>query len=137
MRVFGLLLLFFISIVNLKAQQPSLDSLLQLEKTYLRDDSTRAKLLNDIARRYYAIDPNIGIKYAEKAIRLGEKLPDRKFLAGAYSVMGANTLTLADYPRALENYQKALEINEKLGNVQGVGNNYNNIGLVYYSIFDY
>ncbi|MDX1912774.1 MAG: tetratricopeptide repeat protein, partial [Saprospiraceae bacterium] len=30
-----------------------------------------------------------------------------------------------------------LDINQRLGNVQAVGNNYNNIGLVYFSIFDY
>lgn len=118
-------------------QQSQLDSLLRLEKNYLQEDTVRAKLLNEIARRYYAIDPSRGITYAEKGIRLGEKLPDKKFLASAYSAMGANTLTAADYPAALDNYQKALEINERLGNLQGIGNNYNNIGLVYYSIFDY
>lgn len=137
MHRIGLCFLFCIGVFSAWAQQPSLDSLLRMEKSYLQEDTVRARLLNDIARRYYSIDPNTGIRFAEKAIRLGEKLPDKKFLASAYSAMGANTLTLADYPRALEHYQKALEINERLGNLQGVGNNYNNIGLVYYSIFDY
>ena len=137
MRRLGRVFLFIFAAWNVQAQQPSLDSLLGVEKTYLREDSIRAKLLNDIARRYYAIDPSVGIRYAEKGIQLGEKLPDKKFLAGAFSAMGANTLTLADYPAALENYQKALDINQRIGNLQGMGNNYNNIGLVYYSIFDY
>lgn len=137
MQRYGLLFLLLLAALKVQAQQPSLDSLLQLEKTYLQEDSIRAKLLNDIARRYYAVNPGIGIRFAEKGIQLGAKLPDKKFLAGAYSAMGANTLTQADYPTALENYQKALEINEQLGNLQGIGNNYNNIGLVYYSIFDY
>jgi len=51
--------------------------------------------------------------------------------------MGGNNLSQADYPAALENYQKALEINDRLGNWQGIGNNYNNIGLVYYAVLDY
>jgi class 3 adenylate cyclase/tetratricopeptide (TPR) repeat protein len=119
------------------AQQISLDSMLRLEKTYLKEDSVRAKLLNDIARRYYAVNPNQGVLFAEKGIRLGEKLPDKKWLAGAYSALGSNRLSMADYPAALDNYQKSLEINRQLGNLQAVGNNYNNIGLVYFSIFDY
>jgi adenylate cyclase len=132
-----LLFLFIVTASKGRAQQHVLDSLLRLEKTYLKEDTVRAKLLTDIARRYYSIDPGVGTRYAAKGIQLGEKIPDKKFLAGALSAMGANKLTQADYPAALENYQKALQINERLGNLQGVGNNYNNIGLVYYSIFDY
>ena len=133
----GLLFLLLFAALPLLAQQRQLDSLLQLEKSYLKEDSVRAKLLTDIARRYYNSDPNAGLKFAEKAVRLSEKLPEKKFLAGAFSALGGNHLSLADYPAALENYQKALEINERLGNLQGIGNNYNNIGLVYFSIFDY
>lgn len=134
---FGFLLLFFLIAINGQAQQQPLDSLLQLEKTYIQEDTVRAKLLTDIARRYYSLNPNIGIVYAEKAIQLAKKLPDQNFLAKAYSVMGTNKLVQADYTYALENYQKALAINERLGNQQAIANNNNNIGLVYYSIFDY
>jgi adenylate cyclase len=133
----GLLLLLLLLSWKGYAQQRQLDSLLQVEKTYLQEDTVRAKLLNDLARRYYTIDPSVGIQFAQKGVRLGEKLPDKKFLAGALSALGGNYLTQADYPPALENYQKALEINQRIGNLQGIGNNYNNIGLVYYSIFDY
>ncbi|HLP94457.1 MAG TPA: adenylate/guanylate cyclase domain-containing protein [Saprospiraceae bacterium] len=132
-------LFFFLLVCALEgsAQQLMLDSLLRMEKQYQKEDSVRAKLLTDIARRYYTVDPSKGVPFAEKAIKLSEKLPDKKFLAGAYSSMGGNMLTLADYPAALTYYQRALEINQKLGNQQGIANNYNNIGLVYYSIFDY
>lgn len=133
----ALLLLAVLLPLRLEAQQRQLDSLVQVEQRYLQEDSVRAKLLTDLARRYYSIDPNIGAKYAQKAIALCEKLPDKKFLANAYSAMGANKLVKADYVAALEQYQKALQINERLGNQQGIGNNYNNIGLVYSSIFDY
>lgn len=134
---FGLLLLLLLCSFKGQAQQRQLDSLLQLEKSYVQEDSVRVKLLTDIARRYYAIDPSVGVKFATKAIQIGEKLPEKKFLANAYSAMGGNKLSLADYPVALENYQNALEINERLGNLQGIGNNYNNIGLVYYSTFNF
>lgn len=133
--VVSLFLLFF----GLKstAQQLPLDSLLRMEIRYQKEDTVRAKLLTDIARRYYAVDPSKGIIFANRAIQLSEKLQDKKILAGAYSSMGANTLTLADYPAALANYLKSLELNQAIGNQLGIANNYNNIGLVYYSIYDY
>ncbi|MBC7774649.1 MAG: tetratricopeptide repeat protein [Phycisphaerae bacterium] len=133
----GLFLLLLLATLKGHAQQRQLDSLLQLEKTYLQEDTVRAKLLTDIARRYYSVNPATGAKYALKGIQIAEKLPDKKFLAAAFSAMGGNRLSQADYPAALENYQKALEINQNLGNLQGIGNNYNNIGLVYYSVLDY
>lgn len=134
-RRFALFFLALFVAVSLQGQQ--LDSLLNLEKTYVKDDSIRVKLLYDIARRYNATDPAAGLKYAEKGVQVSAGLADKKFLANALSVLGANSLLLADYPKALDNYQKALEINEQIGNLQAQGNNYNNIGLVYYSIFDY
>lgn len=118
-------------------QQRKLDSLVQTERKYQHEDTIRAKLLTDIARMYYSTDPAKGLVYAEMAVALAEKLPAKKFLASAYSVKGANCLSIPNYPAALESYQKALATNELLNNIQGQGNNYNNIGLVYYSIFDY
>ncbi len=116
MKRIGLILFILLAALQSHAQQRHLDSLVQLERTYLREDSVRAKLLTDIARRYSAINPEIGILYAEKGIQLGEKLPDKKFLAGAFSAMGTNRLSQRDYPAALSYYQKALEINERIGN---------------------
>ena len=131
-RRFALFFLAVFAAVTLQGQQ--LHSLLNLEKTYVKDDSIRAKLLYDIARRYNATDPAAGMKFAEKGVQVSARLTDKKFLANALSALGSNSLLQADYPKALDNYQKALEINEQTGNIQGQGNNYNNIGLVYYSI---
>ncbi|MDX1911815.1 MAG: hypothetical protein SFV22_10040, partial [Saprospiraceae bacterium] len=110
---YGLFFLLLLAAPSLAAQQISLDSMMRLEKRYLKEDSVRAKLLNDIARRYYTVNPREGVRYAEQAIALGEKLSDKKFLAGAYSAMGSNRLSMADYPAALDNYQKALDINQR------------------------
>jgi class 3 adenylate cyclase/tetratricopeptide (TPR) repeat protein len=137
LRALALVLFGVMGTALLKAQQPSLESLLQQEKSYLQEDSVRAKLLCDIARKYANVDPQMGGDWGKKAILLSQKLPEKKFLATAYSVTGANMLRLPNYPDALENYFKALEINEQQNNLQGIGNNYNNIGLVYYAVFDF
>jgi len=128
--------LIVISVGPINAQQ-QLDSLVRLEKTYLAEDTVRAKLLTDIARGFYSVDPAKGLGYADKAIALAEKLSDKKFLAGAYSAKGTNKMALSDYATALDYYQKALSINERIGSKQGIANNYNNIGVVYNSIFEY
>ncbi|MBK9338597.1 MAG: tetratricopeptide repeat protein [Lewinellaceae bacterium] len=132
-----LIFLFVLAFGPAGAQQARLDSLVNLEKTYRTADTTRAKLLTDLARRFYSIDPAQGLEYADKAIQLTEKLGDKKLLAGAYSAKGTNKMGLADYAPALDYYQRALVLNEQTGNKQGVANNYNNIGLVYQYIFDY
>ncbi|MBK8555391.1 MAG: tetratricopeptide repeat protein [Lewinellaceae bacterium] len=120
-----------------QAQQRNLDSLVLLEKTYLTEDTIRVSFLTNLARGFYRSNPAKGLEYADKAITLGEKLADKKFLAGAYSAKGTNKFVQADYAVALENYQKALAINTRIGSTQGIANNYNNIGLIYYSVFDY
>ncbi|MBL7827230.1 MAG: tetratricopeptide repeat protein [Saprospiraceae bacterium] len=136
-RLFALTCGLFLFLGAAKAQNQTLDSLLRVEKAYQQDDSVRVKLLTDIARRYNSVNPNQGVAYAAKAVKIAEKLPEKRFLATAHSVKGANHLLLSDFPGALDSYQKALEINESLGNKQGIANNYNNIGLVYYSILDF
>lgn len=137
MRSLGFLMFWIVTGLAVHAQQAPLDSLINLEKTTLAEDSARVLLLNDIARKLYTTDPSRGVVYADKAIKLAEKLGDNRLLAGAYSAKGTNKMALAEYAPALDYYQKALAINERIGNRQGVANNYNNIGLVYYYIFDY
>ncbi len=123
--------------IRLQAQQRQLDSLLGLEKSYRNADTVRAKLLGDIARLYYSIDPERGLEFADQAIALASQTGDKKNLAGAYSARGTNKMAFNDYFAALDNYQKALAINTGIGNRQGIANNLNNIGWVYYSIFDF
>ncbi len=128
---------FFETLVSANAQQRVLDSLLKIERTWLVEDTTRAKLLTQIARNYANIDPRKGTEYASQSIAIAEKLADKRFLASAYSARGNNYLNIPDYTAAQENYQKALAINETTGNIQGIANNYNNIGLVYAYVFDF
>lgn len=137
LHLFLFLICFLISLVSANAQQRVLDSLLKIERTWLVEDTTRAKLLTQIARNYANIDPKKGTEYASQSIAIAEKLADKRFLASAYSARGNNYLIIPDYPAALENYQKALAINETTGNTQGIANNYNNIGLVYAYVFDF
>lgn len=133
---FCIICIFGLYAIPLGAQR-SLDSLLRLEKTYLTEDTVRAKLLTDIARAYYGVAPLKGLEFAEKAIVLTGMLPDKKFLAGAYSAKGSSKMALGEYPAALEFYQKAMAINERIANQQGLANNLNNLGTVYYSIIEY
>ncbi len=119
------------------AQSPLLDSLSNLAETYLKDDTIRCKILTDLARNLSPYNPGKGISYADQAILLGELLPQKKFLANAYSAKAACHLRARNFPSSLDLYLKALDINEKINNKQGIANNYNNIGLIYQSNFQY
>lgn len=125
------------STVRLSAQQPSLDSLLRREKTYLQPDTTRANLLIDLARAHYGASTARGLEFADKAIALAETLSDKKFLARAHGVKGNFKMAQGEYTQALDCYNKALSLNQRLGNRPGMANNLVNIGSVYYSMVQY
>lgn len=140
----------------LRAQQAPLDSLVELEQNYLKEDTIRIKLLNDLARGFYNVDPSRGVFYADKSIILAEKLKQDRLLAGDYSAKGTNKMNQADYPGAMEYYHKAFVYNdlgdfqraieyyekaqrycENSGNKQVLSGVLVNIGNVYTQLKDY
>jgi hypothetical protein len=81
-----LVLLFFASVAA--AQTAPLGSLLKQERSYLREDSVRAKLLTEIARRYHASNPVLRADFAQKSVKVAEKLSDKSF-SSMHSASGA------------------------------------------------
>ena len=132
--------IFNLSIVIVVAQlqgQPLVDSLLK-ELPKMKEDTNAVKLLSNISFTYNTINPDEGIKFGEKAIKLAEKINWKAGLAGCYTNLGVNyDIGKSDYPKALEYYHKALKINEGLGSKYGVAGNLGNIGILYSSQSDY
>ncbi len=64
-------------------------------------------------------------------------LEDPEWLSKIYTTLGATYRNLSDYPKALEYYSKAFQINEEIGNKVGIANNLGNIGNVYTDLSDY
>ena len=62
---------------------------------------------------------------------------DPAILAKVYIILGISHKNLSDNPKALEYFQKALFINEEIGNKEGIARNLGNMGNVYIELSDY
>jgi signal transduction histidine kinase/tetratricopeptide (TPR) repeat protein len=83
------------------------------------------------------IGPDLAIKYANQGLSYAQKTNNKKQIALAYTYLGTAYEIKSDYPRALQNLYKALEINEKIGDIKPLNSLYNNIGLIYIDLKNY
>ena len=71
------------------------------------------------------------IQYVQQGLILADGAQFDKGRAELYRTMGSAWFYLNDYEQAIEYYQKALSICEKIEDMNGVATNYYNISLVY------
>ncbi len=134
--------LFAITLYAQKQGQARIDSLLEslnagLSKNKDWADTNKAGLLIELAYEYHKADPNKGLKIAEEALQLSEKLNWKNGIASASNRMGLCYWAKAEYPKALESQFKALPIFEETQNKKGIATVLGNIGLVYDGQQDY
>ncbi|PZR27566.1 MAG: hypothetical protein DI535_10095 [Citrobacter freundii] len=113
------------------AQGPPLDSLIKAEGQYVKEDTIKVKLLNDIAFFQQYVDPVKGLPYAEKAIALATKINDASGLARAHYVMGVDYLRSDQVSKAVEYLQKSAKMYEAQHKQLDLGRVYNTIGAAY------
>ncbi|MCD4791201.1 MAG: tetratricopeptide repeat protein, partial [Bacteroidales bacterium] len=119
------------------AQIQEIDSLENLLRQHVQKDTIRVNLLNETAYKFYTINIDKTLKYAEEAEKLADKLSFAKGKAESLKLIGIYYYMKSDYPKALEYYKKALKIAEGLGDKSGISKCLNNIGVVYKFQGDY
>jgi tetratricopeptide (TPR) repeat protein len=82
---------------------------------------------------FYKGDPDHGLKYFQKSLRLREILGNKQMISFSYNNIGIVYYSKGDLDKSLEYYQKALTIDKELGNNQDIAYSYNNIGGIYRS----
>ncbi|HLC82852.1 MAG TPA: tetratricopeptide repeat protein, partial [Bacteroidia bacterium] len=118
----------------LGAQIEMQDSLWQLYADKTKPDTLRLKAIDDIAWSYVHTKPDSAIILSELQLNLANTLPPNignRWRSAAFSTTGTSFLNLGNFPKALDYYLKTLKVNEEIGTKRGIGNSYNNIGLVY------
>ncbi|WP_348824211.1 tetratricopeptide repeat-containing sensor histidine kinase [Flavobacterium aestuarii] len=83
------------------------------------------------------IGPDNAIKYARQGLSYAKKTNNNEQLGLAYTNLGIAYEIKSDYPHALNNFYKALEISEKSNNPKELTTLYNNIGLIYIDLKNY
>jgi adenylate cyclase len=131
-------LLFLIPLISSaqKQGQTLIDSLLR-ELPTAKEDTNKVLILNKIAGMMWAYNPDDGIKYGQQSAALAEKLNWPSGMANAIMAVGVNYRYKTDYAKALENYQRALKINESISNKTGIASVYVNMCILFIDQSDY
>ena len=97
----------------------------------------RVIILNTLATKYWYIDPDSSVYFAETALELARVRDNKEEEAEALHKLGGAYYFLSDYSNALENYKQSLLIREELKDNEGVANLSNNIGMIYQELGSY
>lgn len=116
---------------NLFAQNYSTDSLETLLQKHSSTDTFRVNTLNRAAYKYFTSDLNKTLLYATEADSLSEILSYADGKAEAIRLLGIYYEEKSDFFRALDLYERALEIFSESGNRVGMANCFNNHGIIY------
>ncbi len=125
-----IVILIFVSCGAVFSQTVNFDSL-KKEINQTTDEKNKAKLLNKIGHLYHAVNPQEGMALARQALNLAHKIDLKIEIANAYLVLGECYYILSDYPKSIDNYQKALKIHEENGHDKGIATSLINIAVIY------
>lgn len=135
-KFFTTLLISFASIYQSAAQQATIDSL-RVALTTLKEDTLKIDALTNIATKYFYIQPDSTLFFAEQAELLAQKIKDKPRELFAINRQGGAYWIKGNYVKALEKmkfgYEEALKINHNALAARNLGN----IGLVYFGVGSY
>lgn len=94
-------------------------------------DSSLVQAYNELTWQYRLVDREKAIDYGNKAITLGNKTQFLKGIAQAYNDLGIIFYDKENYDSAIQLYQQAARIRERLKDELGIASLYNKIGIIY------
>lgn len=114
------------------APQTNLDSLFTVWQDQSQSDSIRVNAYNDfIWNGYMFSKPDTIDMFAEVLHAFARENQYPRASGRAFQLQGIANHLLGNYPSALEDFQKALDIFKSLGEKIGMANSLGNIGLIY------
>jgi len=137
MRLLVIVVILFISITNLFAQDRIIDSL-QNKLTTTEKSVEKAQLYNAISQQYKYSDPDKMLQFALMAFKLSEKEQIKIEMGNAYLNMGTAHIILGDYQKAMDHFVWGKSIFEELPKTsqtspeiaQGIARTYGSMGIV-------
>jgi len=131
-------LLFFTLILSLsvRGQTRPIDSLKQ-KLVQAKSDSSKVHLLERLGYEYLYYKPDSALVYIDQAIEISTKSAYELGLAKAYNRKGTYYIVKSKYPKAIEEFQKALPYYKKEGDSTGISESLGNIGVLDFYLRDY
>lgn len=125
------LFLFFSYFLIAQNERQVIDSLLlELDNS---NDATKVEALNELSRNYWQISLDSSFYFANEALNLAHIIQYKKGIADAYNRIGNVYFYQKDNKKALEFYEKCLDLRLELGDSKAISNIYNNIAYIYQS----
>ena len=134
-----LLIIFFTGCAHIaSSQQTHLDSLLQRNNAYHKEDSGKVLLLIDIYKEYRKLKQSKErFQYGEAALALGEKIKFTRLLPQLYNATALYYEGRSEYEKSITNYTRAIELCEQAGDKENAAGFSMNFGTVYQTLNDY
>ena len=134
----SILLLFFLFLPSLSAQNSGIDSLSNILKNSGSNDTLKARVYNELSSAYWYVSLDTAMMYGIKALNYAREQKLLNHEARALNNIGVVFWFKSDYPEALKTLYSALEKYEQEGNdIASLGTTMNNIALIYYSQKNY
>src|SRR3954469_15240939 len=108
-KIFVVILLLSICIVNAVAQQNATNSL-KMRLASAREDTSKVSLYRDLVWEYQWSYPDTAITYALSGLQLSRNRNNKKGKVQILNRMGEALSQKGNYPKALETELKALEL---------------------------
>ncbi len=119
------------------AETSAVDSIKRLlRKT--EADTSRIRMLHELTQKYYFSQIyDSALAYSTEAIRLSEHIDYKQGLALAFTDRGRIYNEQGNYPEAIENFQRAREVYESIGDKKLTADSYNLIANAFHLLGDY
>ncbi len=87
--------------------------------------------LNETAKKYWNVAPNLSVSYGNQALALAKQLKDTKQEIIALRYIGVGYMNMGSSDKALEFFFESLNISKKISDKEGISAALNNIAMVY------
>ena len=134
--IFLFTLSFLLTLSSAFGQQNVIDSLRNLLNE-TQEDTLQAKVLIKLSGAYTYVDTEEAKNYAEKALKLSQKIRYQAGIANAYRSIGTVFSEQGNYDQAIKTYYQGLTIAEGSEDPRIKANIYNNMGTVFSRLNDF
>lgn len=129
----SLILCAALSLQNVYGQKQGLaaaDSMKRILMT-AKPDTHKVRIMYRIAEKFRPIIPDSAIRYATEGLELARKLKWQKGIGALLDCLGSIYNDNSDFKKAMEYFNAAYQVNQKVDNRAYMARNLNNIGAAY------
>lgn len=123
--------------VSVFAFAQKLDSLWNIYRDVKNPDTTRLNAIYDMAWELIYTDPDSSYALGTRQLKFAQEKKLKIYESKALNMIGASFQVRGNYVKAIDSYQKCLNLYEELGDTKGIASAMGNIGSLYIELKEY